>query len=205
MPSKPSSKAEQPAEAPEVTETAPVEEQNDVSADVEDLNRTMSSMKIEDLVKQDPKFIERAINGLDKMMDNITKRRKDREMQIQRDNHTIEGLDKEISMYEEKLGKVKASLAEKQAERNRLAAELATCTGSISSTVHNAESAFAKARLLNRKIARQTASDRLAESRGFDATVPTSVLVKTRGTVTRPPPQAGSSRGSSRAPSVAGA
>lgn len=50
----------------------------------------------------------RAINGLDKMMSQLAQRRANAEKQIADDRRAIEGLDKEISMFEGKLADVTA-------------------------------------------------------------------------------------------------
>jgi len=162
-------KAAPPAPAPE----APAQPDDKTRAELEELGETMNAMKkmsIQEIMRQDPKFIERAINGLDKMMSQLAQRKASAEKQIADDRREIEGIDKEIGMFHQKLKTVSEHLDGKKQERERLGSEYEASSKAITSTVRDAEALFSKARMLNRRMARRAASDHLTTMRGFTTT-----------------------------------
>lgn len=98
--------------------------------------------------------------------------------QIAADREELARIDAELSSYRKKLEDVQSELKEKTEKRDKLKEDHESSAGRIKGTVKGAADLLQQARIMSRKISRQSASDRLTESRGYTSTVPTTTLVK---------------------------
>jgi len=114
-------------------------------------------------------------------MSSLAQRKLNAEKQIAEDRRAIEDLDKELGMFRSRLDATTAHLEAKREERAALRAELGQSSEQITDAVRSAEALFSKARMLNRRMARNAASDHLSTTRGF------TTKVTTRDYIAAPP------------------
>mmetsp|Transcript_6741 Transcript_6741/g.14877 ORF Transcript_6741/g.14877 Transcript_6741/m.14877 type:complete len:202 (-) Transcript_6741:482-1087(-) len=139
----------------------------------------LSHDKIKQLMRGDPKFIERLISQLDKQMHNMMLQKVQRQEQIAADLKEIEKLDQIINSHvKPNLDRLNESISAKTELRSSVAKQLDDQTNNLKAMEREAAALIQSARTRTTKLMRATASQRLEEARGFSATVPTSTLVR---------------------------
>ena len=143
------------------------------AAELADMDNQLSGKSVEELMRMDPKFITRAILGLDGMMAQMNQKCINTQAQISADTGELAMLDKQIADFERKLDNLNKSLTNNQARRQQLDQDLKQSTHTITSTVRETENVMAKARSMARRLASKSATDKLSTSRGYTTTIST--------------------------------
>lgn len=139
----------------------------------------LSEDKIKTLMRRDPKFISRLISQLDKQMHGMLESKQRRVEQMNQDQEEVDKINQIIASHvQPKLNTLNEDIKHKTALREHLQKQLDIEMANFRNLEREAANLIQKARITGGKLMRNTASQRLQEARGFNATQPTTALLR---------------------------
>ncbi|GLC44716.1 hypothetical protein PLESTF_001766500 [Pleodorina starrii] len=156
--------------------------------DVVQLSKDPEKIKI--LMKRDPKFITRLITQLDKSMHALILEKMRRREAIAAAEKEIEQINETIRTHvKPNLERLDSSIVTKRELRDNLAKEIDASLGNVRNLEAEARALIQKTRHTAGRLMRNTATQRLEESRGFSASAPTTTILKAASATSKAAPK----------------
>lgn len=141
--------------------------------------QSLSQERIKQLMKADPKFIQRIIGQLDKSMHNMVMQKQKRLEENAAAQQEIDQINESIRTHiQPSLDRLDTSIRSKTDLRAHLTQQIEVEFTNVKNLEAGARALIQRSRHTAGKLMRTTASQRLEEQRGFSSTMPTTQLVK---------------------------
>ena len=139
---------------------------------------TAEAMERLKALMKDPKFIERGITALDKMMAHVSQSRHNAVHAVEDAKEACKWLDQEIDQYQPKLDLLHSELEEKKKKRDAVEAEIGRSKNSVSDIMKESSAIMRNIMSKDRALAKKMASFSVSQARNYDTKITTTEYVR---------------------------
>ena len=139
---------------------------------------TAEAMERLKALMKDPKFIERGITALDKMMAHVSQSRHNAVHAVEDAKEACKWLDQEIDQYQPKLDLLHSELEEKKKKRDAVEAEIGRSKNSVSDIMKESSAIMRNIMSKDRALAKKMASFTVSQARNYDTKITTTEYLR---------------------------